>query len=217
MLDIIRNDKEIFEVNNGTIGFKFYLGGQNQGRYTINFKLNYETKNILKDCYSAINFYKRDTNGLLELTSNNYLFEIKLENIEDQFGKGLKVVFIPPNNEGQKLFFKIQFRIYEYQDFILIKLIDIKDNSRDYLAVHSISPLTVKGTKLCLSVNNKATNLNNITWFKNGFQSWSPCRIFYGYQKDNKGPTLEIFNLMYDNQDYNIEGRFYSEYCTGIT
>ncbi|MFX1409157.1 MAG: alpha-galactosidase, partial [Promethearchaeota archaeon] len=26
-----------------------------------------------------------------------------------------------------------------------------------------------------------------------------------------------IFNLMYDNQDYNIEGRFYSEYCTGIT
>ncbi|MFX1314974.1 MAG: glycoside hydrolase family 36 protein [Promethearchaeota archaeon] len=217
MLDIIRNDKEIFEVNNGIIGFKFYLSGQNQGKYDINFKLNNEAKNILKECYSVINFYRRDTNDLLELTSNNYPFEIKLENVEDQIGKGLKVFFISSNNEIQELFFNIQFKIYENQDFILIKLIDIEDNSRDFLAVHSISPLTVKGTKLGLSVNGKSTNLNKITWFKNGFQSWSPCRVFYGYEKDNKGPTLETFNLMYDNQDYKIEGRFYSEYCTCIT
>ncbi|TXT60936.1 MAG: putative Alpha-galactosidase [Promethearchaeota archaeon] len=63
----------------------------------------------------------------------------------------------------------------------------------------------------------KPTDLKKITWFKNGWQSWSPCKLFFGDEKDRKGPPLKIFKRVLDNQDYGIEGRFYSEYFTAIT
>ncbi|MFX0044202.1 MAG: hypothetical protein ACFE8L_14910, partial [Candidatus Hodarchaeota archaeon] len=217
MLDIIRNDKEIFAVNNGIVGFKFYKKGQNQGKFGIYFELDNEIICSLNDCYSSLNFYKLDTDHILEYRSTNYSFNSQVEKINDSIGSGLSLVFDLIPEKEEEVLYKIQFKIYDYKHFILIRLIDINDKTKNKLAVHSLAPLTIKNSKLWLSKNNNPTNLKNITWFKNGFQSWSPCRLFFGNEKDNKGPSAEIFNLMYDNQDYAIEGRFYSEYCTAIT
>jgi alpha-galactosidase len=213
LINIVQNNYEIVEVHNGIIGFKFYKNGQNRGKYSIFFDLEKENNCSLKECYSSLNFYKVGVNNLIEVSSTKNIFNSKIEKIEDSLGIGMKIIF----ESKKELSFKIQFKIYDKKQFILIRLIKINDKTENPLAVHSLAPLTIKNSKLWLTGNENPTNLNNITWFKNGFQSWSPCRIIFGNEQDNKGPSQEIFNLMYDNQDYKIEGRFYSEYCTAIT
>ncbi|MFX0147479.1 MAG: glycoside hydrolase family 36 protein, partial [Candidatus Hodarchaeota archaeon] len=51
----------------------------------------------------------------------------------------------------------------------------------------------------------------------NGWQSWSRCKLIYGSEEDDEGSQVDIFKRTFDNQDYLIKGRFYSEYCTVIT
>ncbi|TFF87837.1 MAG: hypothetical protein EU550_02485, partial [Promethearchaeota archaeon] len=110
------------------------------------------------------------------------------------------------------------FVIYQDTDYLLIKLTEIKENRNQKLQIHSISPFTIKDASLLLTGSlEKSSNLNNVSWFKNGWQSWSPCKLLFGDQKDRKGPPLNVYKRTLDNQDYGIEGRFYSEYCTAIT
>ncbi|MFX0154623.1 MAG: glycoside hydrolase family 36 protein [Candidatus Hodarchaeota archaeon] len=217
MIEIINDNNDIIEVFNGIIGFKFNKSGENKGNYEIYFKKNGLDECIIKNCYSVINFYPQDKEDIIECASKSYIFESNTEKIANSSGDGLKVVFKSLSNVNQEISFKIQFTLYENKDFLLIKLIDIIDNSLNQLAVHSISPLTIKNSFLWLSGLDHPTNLHNITWFKHGWQSWSYSKLIFGNEEDTKGPEREIFKMVYDNQDYKIEGRFYSEYCTVIT
>jgi len=217
MIEIIKNNKDIFEATNGVSSLIFYKNGENRGKYEIKFKNNELTECIIKDCYSAINIYSPNKKKLIETASDNFDYKNQTEKIDNLLGKGLMVIFIPFNNQDQNVSFKIQFKIYETQNFILVKIIDIIDHNSNQLAVHSISPLTIRNSTLWLSGGNTPTNLHNITWFKNGWQTWSRSKTLFGDEHDTKGPGRDIFNMVYDNQDYEIEGRFYSEYCTVIT
>jgi len=217
MIEIINDNDEIFEVFNGIVGFIFNKNGVNKGYYKIYFKKNGLEACIIKDCYSVINFYNQEKEDLTECTSKNYYFESNTEKIVNSFGNGLKIIFKSLNNNNQEITFDIQFVLYENVDFILIKLTDIKNNNPNQLPVHSISPFSIKKGSLWLSGLESPTNLHNITWFKNGWQSWSSCELFFGNQRDVEGASTEILNMIYDNQDYIIKGRFYSEYCTVIT
>jgi alpha-galactosidase len=147
----------------------------------------------------------------------NFRFESKLETIEDVFGEGFKATMIPVNISENSISFSIQFKIYDKRDFLFTKIINIKDTRQRSFRVHSISPLTIKKEFIWLNNLDNPTNLKKITWFKNGWQSWSPCKVFFGDESDRKGPPLKIFKRVLDNQDYGIEGKFYSEYFTAIT
>ena len=217
MIEIIKDNKEIFEVFNGLIGLKFYKKGENRGNYEIRFNKNNLTECLIRDCYSVINFHSQNKEDLIEIASNNFSFRSQTEKIDNLLGNGLKIIFNSFNNNDLSVSFNIQFILYEQKDFILIKLIDIKDNSQNQLSVHSISPLTIKKSSLWLSGPKHPTSLQNVSWFKNGWQSWSSCELFFGEQRDTQGAPTEILKMIYDNQDYKIIGRFYSEYCTVIT
>lgn len=147
----------------------------------------------------------------------NFRFESHLETIDDVFGTGFKVTLVPVNLSDYNISFSIQFKIYDNRDFLLTKIINIQDTSQRSLRVHSISPLTIKEEFIWLNSLDNPTDLKKMTWFKNGWQSWSPCKIFFGEEKDRKGPPFKVFKRVLDNQDYNIEGRFYSEYFTVVT
>ncbi len=216
MLEIIKDNNEIFEVSNGTIRFKFFKLGENQGNYEIYYKDIDETELSLKNCYVCTNFHQIDTTFLKSCTSLEYSFENTYDEIDDDFGLGLNIKFRTVCASNQFISFKIQVKIYEENNFLLIKIIDIVDNTKEALPVHSISPLIIKNSNLWLSGTEKPTNLHKISWFKNGWQSWSPCKLLYGTQKDRRGPPVKLFNREFDNQDYKIKGRFYSEYCTAL-
>lgn len=217
MIEIINDNNKIFEVFNGIVGFKFNKNGENKGNYEIYFKKNGLEECIIKDCYSVINFYSQDKEVIIEFSSKNYKYKTKTEKIVNSFGNGLKIIFSSFSNRNREISFAIQFILYEKRDYILIKLIDIQDNNPIQIPVHSISPFTVKKSPLWLSGLEFPTNLQNISWFKNGWQSWSSCELFFGEQRDSEGSPTEILKMIYDNQDYLIKGRFYSEYCTVIT
>ena len=215
MLRITKNDVYEFMLKTDNLGFHFHKKGQKKGTFEIQYNINESRTIYLRNCYSAINFYKFD--HIEEFSSKEYIYETKIENFDDSIGNGLKIKFVPSKIVEQKLLFTIQFKIYESTDFILIKLINIEDKNENALSVHSIAPLTIKNSNLWLSGNENASNLYEITWFKNGWQSWSACELFFGEERDNQGSDTEILKMIYDNQDYGINGRFYSEYCTCIT
>ncbi|MHA1439968.1 MAG: glycoside hydrolase family 36 protein [Promethearchaeota archaeon] len=217
MLKIINDNKEFLKVSNGVISLKFIKLGEDQGKYEIKSIKNENKEYKLENCYAAINFYSLDSKNLMECSSYEYCFESKIEEISDKFGEGLLIKLSAICISQQKISFKLQFKIYEEQDFILIKMIDIVDDNQSPLPVHSIAPLVIKNSNLWLLGTENPTNLYNISWFKNGWQSWSPCKIFFGKERDRKGPPLKIMKRVLDNQDYVIKGRFYSEYCTVIT
>jgi alpha-galactosidase len=217
MLTVLQNDESVFELKNTVIEFTFFPSGEYKGRFNIAFKDFNGNKSSLKNCYFSINYFDHN-DKLKEYPSFNFTYRsADIEQIEDNLGSGLEVLFSRTKPDKDKFDFQILFRFYDDTDFFLIKLINIRDLRPKHYKIHSISPFTIKEDKLWLSGNEKPTNLKNITWFKNGWQSWSPCRIFFGKQKDRKGPPLKIFKRTLDNQDYEIEGRFYSEYNTTIT
>lgn len=214
----IKDEKGEFSVSNGIIGFKFIKNREYAGKFEIDFNYNNEFECFLKDCYSALNFYSSyGSKKIFECSSKEYVFNHDIKKIEDSMGNGLNIVFNSINKSDQMINFKIQFKIYEKKDFILIKIIDIVDKSQNPLPVHSISPLTIKKSSLFLTGSKTPSNLKNISFFKQGFQSWTPCRLLFGNEKDRRGPPLRMFKRVLDNQDYDIKGRFYSEYCTAIT
>ncbi len=217
MLTILQNDERVFELKDSIIEFKFFTSGEHKGRFNIAFKDFQGNKSGLRKCYTSINYYNHNYK-LKEYPSFNYTYKAAdVEQIEDALGSGLIVLFSRTTSDKDKFDFQILFRFYDDTDFFLIELISIKDLTNQNYGIHSISPFTIKDTKLWLTGNKEPTNLKDITWFKNGWQSWSPCKIFFGKEKDRKGPPLKIFKRTLDNQDYEIEGRFYSEYNTVIT
>ncbi|MHA1147344.1 MAG: glycoside hydrolase family 36 protein [Promethearchaeota archaeon] len=211
---IIREEKEIVEVSNGLISFKFHKIGNNQGKFNIVFE---KEKAILRNCYATINYFNKDYKGLYEIASFDYCFGNHIDIIDDNIGQGFKIKFNTICTSNQSVSFNIQFQMYDEQDSLQIKIIDIKDESKVPLSIHSISPLTIKNDELWLSGLQNPTDLKKISWFKNGWQSWSPCRVFFGTQKDRKGPPIKMIQRDLDNQDYAIKGRFYSEFCTVIS
>ncbi|MFX0143125.1 MAG: glycoside hydrolase family 36 protein [Candidatus Hodarchaeota archaeon] len=213
----INNEKDIhFEISNGIIRLKFFKNGENKGKFEINFIKNESIECCIEDCYSVLNFFYPNKEELLEIPSYNYNFKHRVEKVNNIIGKGLKVTFESENNDSA-ISFNIQFLLYEKKDFIQVKLINIKDNSQNPLSIHSISPLTIKDSALWLSGSINKTDLDNITWFKQGWQSWSPCKLIIGTEIDDEGPKIDVFKRTFDNQDYKIKGRFYSEFCTVIT
>jgi len=215
MIEIIEDSSETFEASNGILSLKFYKIGEKQGIFDIYHKAEEECS--LRKCYSTINFISTQLDKISEVSSINFNFKDEVIDIEDNIGKGINIIFYCVENHNYDISYDISFKLYEKHEFILIQLVNIQDKRQNPLKVHSISPLTIKDEKIWLSGTNLPTNLRKITWFKHGFQGWSPCEILYGNEVDDKGSSLEILNMAYDNQDYGIEGRFYSEFCTVIS
>ena len=211
---ILKEEKEILEINNGIVNLKFYKIGESQGFYDISF--NNGTA-ILNHCYACINSFSPDSKSLIETASLEYCFEHDIKEIRDEIGSGFQIVFSALCSSNQKISFKLQFKLYDDKEFILIKLLDLMDGYENPLSLHSISPLTVKNQKLWLNGTKIETNLHNISWFKNGWQSWSPNYTLFGKEKDKRIVPVKMMQRVLDNQDYEIKGRFYSEYCTVIT
>ncbi len=217
MLKISQDNKNITELTNRVLKFKFFKTGTLRGRFNIHIEDIEGNVCNLQNCYMCINYFLDHSKKLEEYPSHKFNYTSTIEVIDDELGKGFELQFNRINPDKGKFNFTLLVKLYDHRDFILLRLINIKDLTSNYLNIHSISPLTLKEEKLYLSKNKKPTDLRKVTWFKNGWQSWSPCRLFYGNESDRKGPPLKVFKRTLDNQDYEIEGRFYSEYNTVIT
>jgi len=217
MLNISTDTDDLIEIFNGKLSIKFYKNGPSQGSYEVTFFEKDKPISILKDCYCNIQFHNDHNEDLDELKSTVTSYYSNSEFISNELGETIKVLLIPNQEMNLNVLFKIQFIVPENQDFFLVKLKEIKSMAKIHKRVHSISPFTIRDSGFWLNGLQKDTNLEKITWFKNGFQSWSPCYIFFGTEMDTMGPSTEVLKLTFDNQDYHIMGRFYSEYNTVIT
>ncbi|TFG00719.1 MAG: hypothetical protein EU541_01560, partial [Promethearchaeota archaeon] len=184
MLKILKDDKEITQVKNGIINFKFFKTGKQKGRFRLKFKDINGNQCLINNCFSCINYFEQKSTNLKEYPSYNFTYISEIEEIEDEFGKGLKVQFNPTSTHNTKFSFSISFKFYDNLNFTLLRLVNVQDLSSEQFKIHSLSPLTIKNEPLYLSKDEEPTNLEKITWFKNGWQSWSPCKVFYGDQKD---------------------------------
>ena len=139
MLEIINNNENLFQITNEVVFLTFYKTGIKKGHYEIRYHKGNDTQLVLKNCYSAIYYFTQNSDELLEVCSKNYEFHNEIEEINDSIGKGIKIVFKRIISEDKEIQFKIQFKIYEKKEFILVKVIDImeKDESTGYLGRHT--------------------------------------------------------------------------------
>jgi len=202
---------EIVSISNGILNVEFL---KYNGTYNIIYKEN-GRKCLISNCCVAINYY--DEGELIEFKSLGLKFKSSKKNIEDAIGKGLQLIF-ETETKDSLLDFAITLRFYDNFNFCLIDVVEIKSKSKNTLKLHSISPLNVRNGTLNLTGTSNLTNFRNISFFKNGYQSWSGSKILFGSDKDRRGPPLVGFaKIIMDNQDYGIQGRYYSEYVTAIT
>ena len=202
-------DKILF--SNDKVSIEFF---KETGYYNVDYEYKGQ-RTSLKNCYIAINYFE---NGkLVEFSSVGLKFRSIHKTFCDTVGDCVRVVIIL--REKSALFdFKLELDIYEDAEFCLIKVADIKTRSEKPIKIHSISPLTIKNENIFLTGMPNPTNFKNITFFKNGYQSWSANKILFSSDKDIKGPPLLKFpKIIMDNQDYEIQGRYYSENITAIT
>ncbi|MGV9200681.1 MAG: glycoside hydrolase family 36 protein, partial [Promethearchaeia archaeon] len=214
MINISKNDQEILEITNEILTITFFKEGKDSGTFNILYTQNSRQLCEIDNGFCAIHYYNSQTQEMKQFNSIGIEYTSKIE--ENKNNKEIIVIFKPKTND--LLFsFEIKLKMQEDVEFFLVKIINIKDHSEQPKSIHSLSPFTLEDTKLMLNGTQKPTNLKKISWFKNGWQSWSPCKVLFGNQDDREGPPIKLLRSVFDNQDYGIEGRFYSEYCGVIT
>ncbi|MBD3197947.1 MAG: hypothetical protein GF317_23050 [Candidatus Lokiarchaeota archaeon] len=214
MLKISENNERLLEIKNGFLEFKFYKSGEDKGTFDISYSDFKESHMKIVRCYSAINYY--DNNSINEFSSKKLEFREEIIELDDELGEGFRIRLHQKDNHKDLFRFSIEFKFYDDKEFFLVRIINIDDIDSNF-KIHSISPFIIKNQKIWLTGTDQNSELANLSWFKNGWQSWSPCRLFFGNEKDREGPPLKIFKRTLDNQDYGLKGRFYSEYNTVIT
>lgn len=82
--------------------------------------------------------------------------------------------------------------------------------------IHSIAPLFGDETTSWKITTNYYPSPNNITFFRNGYQSWSICETLDYFNKSRITPT-KIGKINLQNQDVTIQARYFSEMVSAIT
>jgi len=84
--------------------------------------------------------------------------------------------------------------------------------------IHSISPLLLDESSIIIFNNSFSNNKNKITitFFRNGYQSWSICNLLFQNKKAKITPT-SIGKINLQNQDEKISVKWFSEMVTAIT
>ncbi|MFO8018925.1 MAG: alpha-galactosidase [Promethearchaeia archaeon] len=214
MIKLLEDDQNIIKLTNGILTVEFIKTGGNSGTYNLSYSQDSAILCEIRSAFCVINYYNSRTQEIEQFNSklSEYISEIE----EDKDKKQIKVI-LEPNSNHLMFSFKIRLVLREGSDFLLVKVIEIKASTENSTSIHSISPFTLKDSRLLLNGTQNPTNLKEISWFKNGWQSWSPCKTMFGNQKDREGPPIKLLRSVFDNQDYGIEGRFYSEYLGVIT
>ncbi|MHA1195205.1 MAG: glycoside hydrolase family 36 protein [Promethearchaeota archaeon] len=215
MIKIIEDNENKLIICNESISLEFIKIGVDKGRFSLSFFNNSSKPIYLKNCFSVINFLDSINNLLDSIKSTHFEYDSKIKEFNDELGNGVKIIFQTRNELNNSLSYSLQFKLYDSKDFIILNLINVSYNGEKL--THSFIPLAIENEKLFLSGTEEHSDLNKITWFKNGWQSWSYCTVFRGDERDIPGCSSEILSMVQDNQDNIIKARFYSEYCTVIT
>jgi alpha-galactosidase len=215
MLKVFKENNDSIRIVTPYLSLVIFKAGDFKGAFQVTFYNDNEMICCLNNCYASINLKYPDHDDLHHLTSKNFEYDVSIIEIRDNLGVGLNITLSPKKTSESIITFNLNFKIYESHPYLITQIIDLESQTDIY--IHSISPFTIDNQSIYLSGDEFPTDLRQITWFKNGWQSWSYCSLLYGNEVDVEGPESEIFNLVYENQDNLIKGRFYSEYFTVIT
>ena len=158
MLEIIQDSDQFIIISNGNLSLKFFKTGPLQGFYEIVFFDNIAIKNV----YSNIKFHEETLDDLIEIKSTQTSYITTVDEIVADHGKGFKLLISPSDKANLDVYFIIQFELYDNSDFFLVSLTNIEDRSNSKRKVHSISPFTIKNSKLYLNGLKTPTNLEKM-------------------------------------------------------
>ena len=154
---------------------------------------------------------------------------VEISEIKDQIGIGkllkIKLKFISPSTNGSingRLCVKLYSSATDTNNSIILNV--VVDRYMDFSSpplLHSISPIVAdESSKWLICKNfipeNYYPEPSNITFFRNGYQSWSVSELLkYGDKAKITPSSIGRINLQ--NQDMTIKSRYISEMFTAIT
>ncbi len=141
--------------------------------------------------------------------------------ISDEIGTGRQVLFdliFTDASKIRKIEIKAQLSItlYENHDFCILQLIIPKNIAKSLsYALHSLAPLRIMNGTLILNENSE-TRPENVTFFEQGFQSWSYTKT-RTYEEAFQPIIVDVIASIHQNKDNLINGRYMSEFITAIS
>ncbi|QEE16503.1 glycoside hydrolase family 36 protein [Promethearchaeum syntrophicum] len=162
----------------------------------------------------------------------NEKFIPKKTKFSDSIGSGfqidIKCNFSQNSEEPSKILCLWQFKFYENIQqpkfvhsqvpfvSIQIKIVSVPPNHNS-LPLFGFAPLYMKDRgKLLLSSEDSIQNPRNITFYSNGWQSWS-MNYLLGYSDKYPSSFVKLGRKVLENQDKTLKGRFQSEFHTVIS
>jgi len=206
-------------------------------RFEIENTKNYLTYSIydgeisLKGCTSALLI--REGKKILPfypfLMENESFLPILTE-FSDSIGSGFQIEITCnfAQKESSKILCSWQFKYYEnflQQKFVYsqvpfvsiqVKIISFPPDCNQ-IQLFGFAPLYMKDRgKLFLSPEESVQDPRNITFYSNGWQSWS-TNYLLGYNDKFPSSFAKLARKIYENQDKTLKGRFQSEFHSVIT
>ncbi len=186
----------------------------------------------LTHCTSALLFQdgKKVQPIFPKITKKDEVFNAH-EEFSDTLGRGLKLsllVSFGPYREKMisgKLIFKIYTQIKgnigsALQNFPYISVqIQLKNAPKELRSanLYGYAPLYMKDMgKINLQGSEPTHSPKDITFYSNGYQSWSLNHL-YGYKDKFRSCISKIGRINMENQDYLLDGRYQSEYHSVIS
>ena len=165
MIKIIENNQDNLKIINNYLSVEFTKRGENSGSYNISYSQDNLILCEINRAFCAINYYNSQTQEIEQFNSKGleYVDEIEKNNENNEF-----IVILKPETDDLLFSFKIHFVLKQNTEFLLVKIIDIRDNNQRPVSIHSISPFNLENSYLKLNGTQKPTNLKKISWFKNG-------------------------------------------------
>lgn len=168
----------------------------------------------------AINLFQDDEIVTLvpEVTIENSFIEAE---VKDEIGTGLQF-FIDLNfiNESEATNIRIPatliIKLYHQQDFCTFQLCIKTEISTPLThSLHSLAPLRIIKGALILNENSE-TQPEDVTFFEQGFQSWSYTKT-RTFEEAFEPIAIDVIASIHQNKDNLIAGRYMSEFITAIS
>ncbi|MHA1971436.1 MAG: glycoside hydrolase family 36 protein [Candidatus Hodarchaeales archaeon] len=142
-----------------------------------------------------------------------------IEKLDDDIGTG-KILIIPYQFLGNDIVdFSVNstmiLKLYDNKDFCTLQLILDPDCKRFSYSLHSLSPFYIK-SGLVIFREGYVSKPEDITFFEQGFQSWSLTKT-RSYNEHYESIFVDVIARIHQNCDNAIESDYASETVTAIS
>ncbi|MHA1207460.1 MAG: glycoside hydrolase family 36 protein, partial [Candidatus Hodarchaeales archaeon] len=213
-MNLLQNDELLDHLNSTLKNLQIIV---NKHDFSFNFASK-DGQFYLQDIAPVINLIIDD--NLVSCSPTSLLSHSnECEEIRDVIGSGKRVYYRFKYDikgiQDSQLFADFVITLYDQEEYISLQMFLVDETGSNLsLKLHSLAPVWIKDGLIYL--NGKLPQPKDITFFEQGFQSWSYNRT-RTYEEHYEEIEVDILARIHQNMDLLIPSKYRSESVTAIT